>query len=281
MMRAMEHAPEKSTSIVRFDDFRFYLQNELVMRCRRNPRYSLRSFAKFLQMDTSSLAKILKGTRPIGRITITKLGLKLGLDVEQINRFVAAHSRVPAGPQAQPIVQGSASSGSSAGNYRNLALNTFRIMSDWYYNAILELIRVKRFKSSPAWLAKALGITVNEVNIALERLQQIGLIEILPSGKIIDRSGGYTETLPNPYSDAALRHFQKQVLEKALIALESVPVSKRDQTTVTVAIDTRKIQAAKEKIKSFRRSLAKFLSDSKSLDQVYHLSVSLYPITNI
>jgi len=48
-----------------------------------------------------------------------------------------------------------------------------------------------------------------------------------------------------------------------------------------MAIDTERLGEAKEKIKLFRRELAAFLSRGRKRDQVYHLGISLYPISDI
>jgi hypothetical protein len=49
---------------------------------------------------------------------------------------------------------------------------------------------------------------------------------------------------------------------------------------MTMAIDTALIPEAKDKTTKFRRELAKFLSRGEKRDEVYHLSISLYPISN-
>lgn len=42
-----------------------YLQKEFSARRKRNPRYSLRAFAKSLQLDSSTLSKLLRKKRPL------------------------------------------------------------------------------------------------------------------------------------------------------------------------------------------------------------------------
>src|SRR5438105_2196819 len=68
-------------------DFRLYLQSELVRRCKSNPKYSLRAFAKFLGTDSSRLSKILKDVRPVGGKLIEQFGSRLGLNPIDIESF--------------------------------------------------------------------------------------------------------------------------------------------------------------------------------------------------
>ena len=139
---------------------------------------------------------------------------------------------------------------------------------------------MKDFVSKHSWIASTLGISYAEAKSAVSRLERLGLIKKDQSGKWKNLSNGLTTT-NNPFTTSAFRKLQRQVLERALIKLEEIPLSHRDQSSMTMAIDTRKIPEAKNLIKEFRRKLLRVLGDGKSLDEVYHLSVSLYPISNI
>ena len=48
-------------------NFQTCLRNELERRCKANPAYSLRAFAKFLGVDPSFLSKVLSGKREVTR----------------------------------------------------------------------------------------------------------------------------------------------------------------------------------------------------------------------
>lgn len=71
--------------VVNFVD---HLRQELIVRCRRNPSYSLRAFAASLDLDPSTLSKILRGKRSIGRKFILQVGPKVGLNQQEINSFI-------------------------------------------------------------------------------------------------------------------------------------------------------------------------------------------------
>lgn len=72
-------------------DFRLFLQDELSTRCARNPSYSLRSFAKLLEISPSALSALINGKRPLTNKTKERLGLKLGIKPEQLKNFKASH----------------------------------------------------------------------------------------------------------------------------------------------------------------------------------------------
>lgn len=63
--------------------------------------------------------------------------------------------------------------------------------------------------------------------------------------------------------------------------MDLIGFHERDQSAVTIAMDTNLIPEIKEKIKNFRRSLANFIEkNSKMKSRVYELSISLFPWDN-
>lgn len=247
-------------------DFRAYLQSELVRRCKSNPKYSLRAFARLLEVEPSFLSKILNRKRVVTENTLNKFGSKMGLSPNDLQTYRAG------------LPGASSGEGQLAADYQQLTLDHFQMIADWYHYAILELITVKNFKSDPKWVARALGISVAEVSAAVERLIRLDYIEISARGKWLNRSGNNT-TVGNEFTAIAFRRLQQQILSMATTALEEVPLELRDQSSMTVAIDTRLLPEAKLRIKKFRREMARLVQKSGSWNEVYQLGISFYPLT--
>jgi hypothetical protein len=74
-----------------------------------------------------------------------------------------------------------------------------------------------------------------------------------------------------------LKKNQKQFLEKAIYSLENDPLEERSHTNMTMAIDSKKMELAKQMIREFQMALCNVLETGKR-DQVYNLSVALYPL---
>lgn len=235
--------------------FRSYLEGELVDRCKKNPHYSLRAFANFLEIDHSTLSQIIRGKRKISSQMQERLAEKLCLGPEQLAAFDPTK------------------------NYSQLTLDLFEITSEWYYFAIMELLTVKGFKSNPKWIAKALGLKESEIETALLRLTRIGFIEIDESGNYRDISAKNVSTLDFNLTTPAHKKMQTQLLNKASEAMTNYPLEQRSQTGMTMAIDTKKLPKAKEMIIKFQRELSAFLEDGEQND-VYHLGISLFPLTS-
>lgn len=241
------------------EKFRHFLRQTLVERCKANEAYSMRAFARDLKIDNSALSKIINGKRSLGRKVIERLSYELDLAPEQIEYYLSNASE-------------------DLNDFQQITLDSFSIISDWYYYGILELIRLDEFNSDPKWIAKKLGLNINVVQEAIERLERVGLIEIT-NGNIIDISGGKSTNIPKSKTAYAFKKLQKQLLEKALSAVDEVDYEKRSNTSMTVAVDLEKLPEAVDEIKKFRRKMGKILGGSNKHESVYNLSIALYPLT--
>jgi len=249
-------------------DFRTLLHQELADRCKRNPSYSLRAFAAQLEIDASTLSKILKGKRPLGPQLVQKLGSSIGLNTKEISVF-------------SKIADKKEDKSAEQMTFEQITYDRFAVISDWYHFAILELMQVNGFRTEPAWIAKALGMERAEVTAAIERLQRVGLLKVQNDGTWNDISGGNTTSIGPDMMSTAHRRLQQQFLEKASESLVKVPLQERDHSTMTMAVDRSRLPAAREKIKRFRRSLAKFLTEGDVRDEVLNLNIALFPITKL
>lgn len=241
---------------------RVYLQQELVGRCRANSSYSLRGFARDLKIDNSVLSKILNGKRRLGSKLACRLISCLEVSPKVMKKFLTNESKNREG-------------------YDQLAVDTFAIISDWHHYAILELLRLDHYRSEPGWMAKALGMTTAECRDAVERLIRVGLVERWDDGELTDISGGKSTNISSDMKHGALRKMQKQLLEKSIECIDQVEYEKRNNTSMTMAIDTEKLPEAIEEISKFRRKMGSLLSRGTRRDQVYNLSVALCPLSNI
>jgi len=75
-------------------DFRSFLQNELEKRCKKNPRFSLRAFARTLEVEPSALSKILHGKRALTPKMLMRMASQLGLPTQDIERFASQQERI-------------------------------------------------------------------------------------------------------------------------------------------------------------------------------------------
>ncbi len=258
----METVTSKNIKAITDDErsiFRLWLQTKFTNRCKTNASYSLRAFAKSLDIDASSLSQILSGKRKLSKQGIQLLCDKLSASPKELQMFGLCN--------VEPELRE---------EYLQVSVDTFSVISEWYHYAILELTYVSGFKSEPKWIAKKLSITVEEAKSAIDRLKRLGML-LEENGSLIKSSRRLTNN-GSINTSGAHKELQKQVIAKALRAVDEVSHDQKDITSMTMAIDTKNLDKARLLIQKFRRDLCELLEDGNQ-EQVFNLGIQLYPIS--
>jgi transcriptional regulator with XRE-family HTH domain len=246
----------KQLSEKEFNFIRNELNKELISRIKTNPKYSMRAFAKNLNMPVSTLNSLLNGKRRPSRETFNELCSQLRLSKKKIKDISEGYT------------------------YDLLKEDELKTISEWYYYPILELLCIKNFLFTANNISHALKISLAESKDALERLQRLKFIAQDESGWH-DLTSGFISSITSEMSSAARRFQQKQLLQKSLEALDNVLVEKRSHTSATMAIHSDDLPKAKILIDKFRRDLGEMLAETKDPDQVYTLLINFFPNTNL
>jgi len=253
--------------------YKSYLQGELSRRCERNPRYSVRAFARALDINDGALSQILSGKRIPAYRTAVRIIRALGLTPDEEQNFLAslAEKHRSRGLQRlNPIFR------EIQTKPKQQQIDLFRMAADWYHVAIGELTLTDEFQSDPAWIARELGISVIEAKMALERLVNHGYLKV-EGGKYVRQAGQDRVFLGHSRTTPALRAFHRQLLEKAIHSLENDSPESRDFTGWTLAIDPDRLPEARNLIETFASNLCSFLCSGKQ-KKVYQLELCLYPL---
>jgi uncharacterized protein (TIGR02147 family) len=214
-------------------------------------------------MDPSTVSQILSGKRKCSQKIVAKVFERLSISPGLRNSILL-------GEEAISDIHGGLPS------YQQLTADAFAVIADWYHYALLELTFVKSFQSSPRWIAKTLGISPAEASMAIERMVRLGLLE-KRHGKLC-KTAAFLSNGPDGFTAPALRELQRQLLQKALHAIDHVPIEEKDITSMTMAIDPAKLPEARKRIRNFRRELCAFLEQGPRL-RVYNLGLQLYPVS--
>lgn len=250
-------------------NYRVWLLARLSERHKKNPAYSLRAFARIIDISPTLLSQIINGTRSLTKRTAAKIADCLELSKEESNAlFSVVNGR--RGDQASKL---NGTVGDNACEI--LEVETFRVISDWYHYAILSLIETVGSNTLPEWFAKRLGISKKRAKDALERLQKLNLIK--KSGKSFHRSCRSLTTTKDVPSQA-IRKYHKQNLEKAREALEKYGVDKRYFGAITMAIDADDLPHAKAIIRRCQDELEALFEMRAKKDKVYTCAIQLFPV---
>ncbi|HCM41631.1 MAG: hypothetical protein A2070_00925 [Bdellovibrionales bacterium GWC1_52_8] len=264
--------------LTRYRDYRAFLKDELERRIASNPKYSLRAFSRDIRVSPQILSNVLNGKRGISIEVAAEIADRLGLTPDESSRFIDLVLYVHAkNAAAKKIIEFKIEEKAAAQSpYSTLDVEAFKAISDWYHNAILELVETKGFKNDPRWIAARLGISIHETQQAVQRLKQLELLEEDEKRGLKKTEINLTASYGVPSS--AIRKFSRQVLQKAIESLDEQTLDERDITTMTMAIDPDRLQDAAKMISQFRRKLTDFLEQGNRTE-VYTFVPALFRLT--
>ena len=258
-------------------DYRLIIRDQFNYRCKANPRYSLRAFARDLNISCARLSLILNGKRGLSVAAAQKIAVKLSFSESETSMFCdlvqSKHARSQA---AKEIAITRLQSKQADIQGRTLQLDAFKVISDWHHFAILQLMHLKQFQSNVTWISKALEIQHTQTEEALERLTRLGLIK--KEDENYQLLQDYIDT-PDEVPSEAIRKFHRQILEKAMTAIEMQSVEERDCTSMMLPIEASKLPLMKERIRKFRQEICReFTTDGNQLNVVYSLSIQCFRV---
>lgn len=241
-------------------NYRTILQQEYLARKKRNTSYSLRAYSKQLGISKTALLEVLAQKRNLSAKNALKVAERLELSPDATKKMLTEIRGIN-NPQLDST-------------FHTLNEDSFNLISEWYHYAILNLAKLKRHKADPQWIAQRLGISTLEARSAVLRLERMGFLEI-KNNKLRRKVGSLssTENIPS----AALRKYHKQNLLLAISSIERDGIDDRYNTSITMAIDSTRLIAARKLFLRFRDRMCAFL-ESENPDSVYTLGIQLFPV---
>lgn len=228
-------------------------------------------------MSASKLSEVMNGRREISPRAALKLTQALKLDTGEAGLFldlVDWHQKK--NPLVRALAKDRLEKREETSGFRELDLDTFKVIADWHHFAILELTEVKGFKSQPSWIAKRLGLPEADIIQAIERLLELNLLVKNSKGELHQTRENLAT--PTDIPSQAIRAHHSQLLMRADKALEDVVVAERDFSAITLSFDPAEIRAIKQEIREFRRRLIQRIQSSESRSRLYCLTIQFFPL---
>jgi uncharacterized protein (TIGR02147 family) len=245
------------------------IKSELERRQKKNSSYSLRSFAKDLEVDSSTLSSILREKRRPSLKLARELAVKLCDNSQEVDRFIQSAKpsgrlknllNVPSGEEEMVLRSGSA-----------------QVVTEWEHYAVLSLSQVMGFSADPKWVAERLGISANRAEQVLKNLEIADVIYWDKDQKlnIKDEPNGFSVAASDPES---LRQATRNSIAIALEKLDAVPHNERYFSSNTFPMPYARLEEAVEIIREFRQRFEKLIS-SGTKDCVYKFNMQFFPLT--
>lgn len=240
------------------------LKLELENRRIKNPRYSLRAFARDLGVSSGRLSEIINDEYFPGHKLLKRICTHLNLNETQIIEL-------------EKVLVQQRNQFTTTKNIKVLTSEEFKLVSSLESYAIFIMLSATDIVHEPQWIAKRLGLCEEKTKEALNRLLNLSLVKY-ENGKYktTNRKITTSEEIPSK----VIRDSHKEVLQHAITSLEQTPPELRDITSITLPVDISKLAQAKKHILAFRRKMSKLL-EGPHQKEVYNLNIQLVPLTKV
>lgn len=227
---------------------------------KKNSRYSLRAFAKKLQISPTALSAILnkrnywtlspqRGAELLGKLDIPR---------PRLNKLLVEMKETP------------------VYSTKTLTKSEHEIFLDWTLFPILFSFDLPLPFRAPQKIAAKLGVGISKVRSAIKYLHESGYLIEEKKG-VFKRPYTFIKASDGPPSDV-IKKGHAMNLELTLRALQAIPYDKRDFTSLTFVGTQAKVDLLRKEIRQFHERAAAIMNDGENNDQVYKLNIQLFPV---
>jgi uncharacterized protein (TIGR02147 family) len=265
-----------------FIDYREFLKECYERLKKKDKKYSQRYFMQKLGVkSTAFFAEILNSKRNLNHQNVLSFVKILKLDhdeafyFENLVNFNQSRSEPDKRYWLQKMME------SSKVNPKILNPDLYEYFSKWYMAAIRELLFYHRQAVNPGEIAVKLNpaITADQAEGALRLLEKLALIE-----KLADGSFRQKDTLiatGDLIRSIEIANYQLQTLDLAKHALDSIPVTQRDISTLTMSVSKEAFAKITDIIKKAKQDVLKVAQGDSHEDRVYQFNIQFFPLTKI
>jgi uncharacterized protein (TIGR02147 family) len=237
------------------------LKDEFTKRASRNPMYSLRCFARDLDVQAGALSQFMNFKRNVSNNYFQKIKTGLKLDEHAVEE---ARDEFMYGKRSKVVLQE----------------DQYDLLRNWVYLAILELTTVDGFLPEILWISEKLKIEEDICREVIKNLFSMGALKE-EDGKWIDSFEDVTFITNEDMDIECGRVFQKQILNKAMSSIDVDGGDDKSHTSIMGGMDVRLIPEVKSRIKRFRRETEEYIEqNSKNKNSVYNLNLNFFQLSS-
>jgi uncharacterized protein (TIGR02147 family) len=257
-------------------DPRYYLQNELRERLKRRPRYSLRAFARDLEVSASALSGFLNEQTPFSSQRVSELAKKIKLPAEhsehwqdliewKFNRSTSLKKRAELRIEAR-----------TKASKKFIDLESFKFIACWESLALLELFGFEQ-RFSELEICRYLGLNKVKLQSMTQTLLRLNLISWSEDRwRPVQEDSFVGQEVPS----AAVREFHKGILKKANLALEGKELTEREFRSTVFSMRKADLPKLKQDLNRFwMDQIGKYAKPSGN-DAIYCFSMQLFDLIN-
>jgi len=278
----MNAAAPQEPNVFLYSNFRVFLKDFYTYRKHQSSAFSFRSFAAKAGLGSPNYLKlVIDAKRNLSAKSLVRFCAGLGLTgrkadfFENLVYFNQADTLAERNIHFQKLLKVRARAGIKA-----LDQAQFELFSHWQHIVIRELIGLKDFKKQPSWISERLMgmVSPKEAEVALKRLQDLGLIQRTANGyKLVD----INISTQDEVRSLMVKNYHKQMIGLAGEALERRPAAERDISSVTIPIRKSDFAKVKEHLQLMRKELLNLAAEPGEGEAVIQINLQLFPLTSI
>ena len=262
-----------------------FLTAQFLERKEINPTYSLRSFATEIGVSVTQLSRVLSGQRSMSYRQMSKVLSALNTPDEVSQKIISgiilkASKTAKVSNQLRGIVLSTSKRNDiQPVSATYLPADRFKMISQWYHLAILELTYLENFDSNPAWIAKTLNISLIESKDAIARLLDLGFLKQDEQG-VLSKADS-TILFKTKRADPEFKKYDTVMLEKAKQELDKTneaDFQMRLINSITFPTSPDSLPELKAAIVDFQKKILTLIKDH-DYTQVYHFGCQLFPVS--
>ena len=242
---------------MRKNQYREILKDIFVQRVSNNPSYSLRAFARDLNLSVSYLSEVLTSKKILKATYIDQIILKLDLDENSATIF-----------KESCLFENQGKS-----SLKEISKEDFNDINDPLVFALLSTFFLEDFVNDIDWISEKLRISQEKCHQLINALVEKDILEI-KDGQITRKSLNYiVKNFSNPEK---LREFHQKCLFQIDQSLTNMPSEKIHLNHLSFAIDPDKMSTFREKTDKYLDEIEKLMETGPQKD-LYSLAVYLTP----
>lgn len=254
-----------------------FLQKEFVRRLDGNASYSLRAFARDLDLSPSRLSESLNGKTGLSLSSVEKISVRLRLNKSErtvIRDLYLLNGRKNRG--ARDLAQKNLSKVRERTKIKKLDSEKFKALAEWYHWAILQMTDLKKFSIDADWVSRKLGVSPERIRAAIPRLQALGLLKQVDGKWMQGPEIMLTEADPV----TPIRIYHKAMMQKAFRSIDEVPPERRFIQSMTFAMSSARYREVCAKVQELLKESWE-LSKDDDKDELYAINVQFFPVAKL
>jgi|GEM_PF-6963849 len=250
------------------------ISKELRKRTMRNPKYSLRSFARDLGVSPATLSNVIASKQALSSQLAKKVVKELTLPESMRAHFetLAAFTSARSDKQKQDL--GKELKIKYKSDQAELDLEAFEIIQNPWHFAVLEALKLPALNNDSKQAFEFLGIPIRTGIEILTRLQNVGLVEKKNKQFFATKSSNYV--FPAATSQA-VQNFHAAILALAKASLPQDLDSRFFLSLLTAASSKKRKEIEKRLVDFFKTIETEIEEDSAPKDEV--IAIGFYNFT--